>query len=97
MGTKSLITTQLISVAGGQTTKVLGICSKPEGNILARAALVVMRSKVIQSIEAGTEALRKIILEELESGVALRPQPVAVPEEQVAAAVSASVAESLAT
>jgi uncharacterized protein YndB with AHSA1/START domain len=97
MGTKSLITTQLISVAGGQSTKVLGICSKPEGNILARAALVVMRSKVIQSIEAGTEALRKIILEELESGVALRPQPVAVPEEQVAAAVSASVAESLAT
>jgi hypothetical protein len=76
---------------------VLGICSKPEGNILARAVLAAMRSKVIQSIEAGTEALRKIILEQLESGVALRPHAVAVPEEQVAAAVSASVAESLAT
>ena len=97
MGAKSLITTQLISVAGGQSTKVLGICSKPEGNILARAVLAAMRSKMIQSIEAGTEALRKIILEELEAGVALRPQAVVVPEEQVAAAVSASVAESLAT
>jgi hypothetical protein len=52
---------------------------------------------VIQSIEAGTEALRKIILEELESGDALRPHAVVVPEEQIAAAVSASVAESLAT
>jgi len=97
MGAKSLITTQLISVAGGQITKVLGICSKPEGNLLARGALAVMRSKVIQTVEAGLAALRKIILEELESGVALRPVAVVVPEEQVAAAVNASVAESLAT
>ena len=97
MGAKSLITTLLIPVAGGQTTKVLGICSKPEGNLLARGALAVMRPKVIQTVEAGSEALRKIILEELESGVALRPQRVVVPEEQVVAAVNASVAESLAT
>jgi len=51
----------------------------------------------LQPVEAGLAALRKIILEELDSGVALRPQPASVPEEQVAAAVSASVAESLAT
>ena len=97
MGAKSLITTLLIPVAGGQTTKVLGICSKPEGNLLARGVLAVMRPKVIQTVKAGSEALRKIILEELESGVALRPQRVVVPEEQVVAAVNASVAESLAT
>jgi hypothetical protein len=52
---------------------------------------------VIREIEAGTQALRRIILQELDSGVTLRPQPVVVPVEQVAAAVNASVAESLAT
>ena len=93
MRTKSLITTQFISVDGGQATKVLGICGKPQGNFLARGALVAVRSKMIQTIEAGMQALRKIILEELETGVTLRPEPVAVPEDQVAAAVETSMAE----
>jgi uncharacterized protein YndB with AHSA1/START domain len=97
MGTKSLVTVQFSPLDGGQTTKMTGACSKPQGSLLARGALGAIRSKVRQDIEAGVEALRKIILEELESGVAMSPQPILVPEEQVAAAVSASVAESLAS
>jgi len=97
MGAKSLVTTQFVPADGGQATRVLAICGKPQGNFLARGALGVVRSKVIQEVEAGLAALRKIILKELESGVALRPLAVPVPEDQVAASVSASVAESLAT
>ena len=97
MGAKSLVTTKFIPIDGGQGTKVIAICGKPQGNLLARGALAAGRSKVIQSVQAGTDALQNIILDELESGVALRPHPVAVPEEQVAAAISASVAESIAT
>jgi len=97
MGAKSLISVQFSPLDGGRATKVAGACSKPRGSLLARGALGAIRSKVRQEIVDGVEALRKIILEELESGVALRPQPVVVPEEQIAAAVSASVAESLAT
>jgi len=97
MGAKSLITMRLSPAAGIEATNVLGICSKPQGNLLARGALGLARSKIIQEVEEGLVALRKIILEELESGAALRPHRFVVPEEQVAAAVSASVAESLAT
>jgi len=97
MGAKSLITMRLSPAAGVEATNVLGICSKPQGSLLARGALGVVRSKIIKQVEEGLMALRKIILEELESGVALRPHRFVVPEEQVAAAVSASVAESLAT
>ncbi len=95
MGTKSLITTRFLSSAAGQTTRVIGICGKPRGNVLARGVLGVARSKVKQSVETGMEALRKIILAELEAGVALRPQLASVPAEQVAAMVNAGVAESL--
>ena len=97
MGAKSLVTMRFIPIDRGQATKALGYCGKPSGNFVARSALRAVRSKVIQEVEAGMSALRTVILEELESGAALRPHPIVVPVEQVAAAVSASVAESLAT
>lgn len=97
LGTKSLVTTRFVPIDAGQGTQVMGSCGKPQGSFLARTALVAARTGVIREIEAGTQALRRIILQELDSGVTLRPQPVLVPEEQVAAAVNASVAESLAT
>jgi uncharacterized protein YndB with AHSA1/START domain len=97
LGAKSLVTTRFMPIDGGQGTRVMGSCGKPQANFLVRGALVAVRSGVFRQIEAGTEALRRIILQELDSGVTLRPQPVVVPDEQVAAAVSASVAESLAT
>ena len=97
LGAKSLVTTRFMPIDGGQGTRVMGSCGKPQANFLVRGALVAVRSGVFRQIEAGTQALRRIILQELETGVALRPQPVVVTEEQVAAAVTASVAESLAT
>jgi uncharacterized protein YndB with AHSA1/START domain len=97
LGAKSLVTTRFMPIDGGQGTRVMGSCGKPQANFLVRGALVAVRSGVFRQIEAGTEALRRIILQELDSGVTLRPQPVVVPVEQVAAAVNASVAESLAT
>jgi len=96
LGAKSLVTTRFMPIDGGQGTRVMGSCGKPQANFLVRGALVAVRSGVFRQIEAGTQALRRIILQELDSGVTLRPQPVVVPEEQVTAAVSASVAESLA-
>jgi hypothetical protein len=97
MGATSLITIQFTPLEVAQATRVVGACGKPQGSLPARAALGAMRSGVRREIADGVAALRKVILEELESGLTLRPQAVAVPVEQIAAAVSASVAESLAT
>ncbi|MGH2620655.1 MAG: DUF2652 domain-containing protein [Anaerolineales bacterium] len=97
MGTTALISVRFIEVEGGQATRVLGICGKPEGNLLGRGVLTMSRSNVRKDIQRGLVALRETILHELESGAAVRPQAIHVPEEQVAAAVNASVAGSLET
>jgi uncharacterized protein YndB with AHSA1/START domain len=97
MGTKALITTRFIPVDGGAATKVIGICGWPQGPLVKRKVVGMFRAKMAQETQEGLDLLRQKIMEELDSGVAVRPQAVVVPEEQVAAAVSASVAESLAT
>jgi hypothetical protein len=97
MGTKALITTRFIPVDGGKATKVIGICGWPQGSAIKRKIVGLFRGKMAEETQAGLDALVAKIMQELESGVTVRPQAVPVPEDQVAAAVSASVAESLAT
>jgi len=84
-------TTRFIPIEGG--TRVLGFCSRPEGSIIGRNVARLLASGFRRQNEAEVEKLRKIIMKELETGVAVRPEASSVPEDQVTAAAQASLAE----
>jgi len=72
---------------------VIGISGQPQGTLIRRGLANLFRSRVVKEIEEQGENFRKLILRELESGKAVRPEASSVPEEQVTAAAQASLAE----
>ncbi len=90
-GLTVLITTRLIPIEGG--TRVLGLCSKPQGSIIARNMAKLMRGKAQAEGQKGFDALREAIMQELNTGAAVRPEASSVPADQVTAAARASLAE----
>ena len=85
------ITIRLIPTETG--TRVLGLCSEPQGSLIARNVAKLARSRAQTSSQEGFDALREVIIEELESGKAVRPEASDVPPDQVTAAAQASLAE----
>ncbi len=88
-GLSVIITTRFIPVDGG--TRVLGLCSKPRGSIVARNVAKLARGRAQSNSQKGVDALKEVIIKELESGKAVRPEASSVPPDQVAAAAQASV------
>jgi uncharacterized protein YndB with AHSA1/START domain len=90
-GLKVKITTRFIPTETG--TRVLGLCSEPEGSMIARNIAKLVRGQAATNSQKGVDALREIIMKELEAGTAVRPEASSVSEEQVSAAAQASLAE----
>jgi hypothetical protein len=90
-GLSVIITTRFMPIEEG--TRVLGLCSNPRGSIVARNVAKLARGRAQSESQKGVDALKEIIIKELESGVAVRPEASSVPIDQVAAAAQASVAE----
>jgi uncharacterized protein YndB with AHSA1/START domain len=85
------ITTRFIPIEEG--TRVLGLCSRPQGSIIARNVAKLISGRIQTQSQAEVDDLREIIIRELNSGVAVRPQASSVPPEQVTEAAQASLAE----
>lgn len=85
------ITTRLIPVEGG--TRVVGLCSKPRGSIIARNVAKLAAGRAQSNSQKSVDALKEIIIKELESGAAVRPEASSVASDQVTAAAQASLAE----
>jgi hypothetical protein len=90
-GLSVIVTTRFIPTETG--TRVLGLCSEPQGSIIARNVAKLARSRAQSDSQKGVDALREVIIKELGSGAAVRPEASSVPPDQVAAAAQASVAE----
>ena len=90
-GLTVLITTRFIPIEGG--TRVLGLCSKPEGSIVARNIAKLARGKAQADGQKRVDVLREVIMKELDSGATVRPEAFTVPAEEVTAAARASLAE----
>jgi hypothetical protein len=85
------ITTRFISVEGG--TRVVGLCSKPRGSVVGRNIARFARGRAQSNTQKSFDAIREVIIKELESGVSVRPEASSVPKDQVTAAAKASLAE----
>lgn len=90
-GLTVLITTRFVPVEGG--TRVLGLCSKPQGSIVARNVAKLLIGRAQANSQKGVDTLREIIMKELDSGKTVRPEASSVPSDQVTAAAQASLAE----
>jgi hypothetical protein len=90
-GLSVTITTRFIPIEGG--TRVLGLCSKPQGSIVARNLAKFARGRAQSNSQKGVDALREIIIKELESGATVRPEATRVAPDQVTEAAKASLAE----
>ncbi len=85
------ITNQFAPVEDG--TRVLGLCSKPEGSIVARNVVKLMRAQAQSGSQQGFDTLREFIIKELESGTVVRPEATDVAAAKVAEAIKESLAE----
>lgn len=85
------ITTRLIPIEGG--TRVVGLCSKPRGSIIARNVAKLAVGRAQSNSQKSVDALKELIIKELESGAAVRPEASSVASDQVTAAAQASLAE----
>ncbi len=98
MGLACAITIRFSPIDGGRATRVTGLVGKPHGGFLPRllVGLPMVRNRIIADTEANWQSLRQRILEELESGAAVRAEAGQVNDGQVGAAVKSSLAESAA-
>ena len=85
------ITTRFIPIEGG--TGVLQICAKPRGSIVARNVAKLASGRIKADSQRGADALREVVINELETAAAVRPEASNVPPDQVVAAAQASLAE----
>ncbi len=90
-GLSVIVTTRFIPVEGG--TRVVGLCSKPRGSIVARNLAKLAGGRAQSNTQKSYDALREVIIKELESGISVRPEASSVPSDQVTAAAQASLAE----
>jgi len=86
-----IFTVRLIPTEGG--TRVIAICGQPQGSIIARNLAKILRGKLVKQIEQMGEEFRKVVLQELESGKAVRPELTTVTTDEVTKAAKASLAE----
>lgn len=98
MGLACAITIRFAPIDDGRATRVTGFAGKPHGSVLPRliVSLPVIKNKIVASTEANWQTLRQRIMQELESGVAVRAEAASVDPEQVGAAIQSSLAESAA-
>jgi hypothetical protein len=90
-GLSTIITTRFITTETG--TRVLGLCGALQGPMIARNAMKLGRRWAQANSQKGVDALREIIMKELESGEAVRPEATSVSTDEVTAAAKASLAE----
>jgi uncharacterized protein YndB with AHSA1/START domain len=90
-GLSTIITTRFIPTETG--TRVLGLCGALQGPMIARNAMKLGRRWAQANSQKGVDALREIIMKELESGEAVRPEAISVSTDEVTAAAKASLAE----
>ena len=90
-GLSGTLTVRLVPTEGG--TRVMGILGQFQGPFIARNVARFMRGKLLKEIEQRGEDFREVIVQDLESGKAVRPEASSVPEDQVIAAAQASLAE----
>ena len=74
-------------------TRVMSICSKPEGSLIVRNMARLMRGKLLEAIKANNLKLTDIIMQELQAGTTVRPEATDVATDTVDAAVKASLGE----
>ncbi len=85
------ITIRLIPIETG--TRVLGLCSEPRGSIIARNVAKLARRQAQTGSQKGFNALKEVIMNELDSGKAVRPEASSVSSDEVTAAAQASLAD----
>ncbi|MFQ5943208.1 MAG: DUF2652 domain-containing protein [Anaerolineales bacterium] len=90
-GLSVIVTTRFIPTETG--TRVLGLCSEPQGSIIARNVAKLARSRAQTDSQKGVDALKEVIIKELESGAAVRPETKSVSSDEVSAAAQAPLAE----
>ena len=90
-GLLGTLTVRLIPTESG--TRIIGIVGQFQGPVIARTLARLARGKIVKEVEQGAEDFRDLVLQELESGKAVRPEASSVPEDQVTAAAQASLAE----
>lgn len=90
-GLSGTITTRFVPIEGG--TRVIGLCGRLQGSIIARNMAKLHRGKTVSDTKQGVDALREIILRELEEGTTVRSEASMVPSEAVIAAARDSLAE----
>ena len=91
-GLSVIVTTRFIPTETG--TRVLGLCSEPRGSIIARNVAKLARGRAQTDSQKGVDALKEVIMSELDSGKAVRPEASSVSSDEVTAAAQASLAES---
>ncbi len=74
-------------------TRVLALCSEFQGPIIARNVARLARGRMQAESQKGVDALREVIIKELESGVAVRPEASSIPADQVTEAAKTSLVE----
>lgn len=79
----------------GRATRVRAAFGKPQGGFVPRTVmnLPMVKKMVKTGIEANWNALRQTIIEELNSGAAVRPEAIPVPIDDLRQAIKASLAE----
>ncbi|MEE9215900.1 MAG: DUF2652 domain-containing protein [Anaerolineales bacterium] len=90
-GALAMVTTGFTPTENG--TRVIMVCGGLQGSVIARSKAKLMLGRFRADSQRSVEALRNIIIEELESGVAVRPSSSSVPANQVKEAARASIAE----
>ena len=88
-GISAMITTQFIATENG--TMVHMMCGGLKGSIIARNLAKLMLGKFRADSQRSAEALRDIIIKQLESGETVRPEVSIVPADQVVEAAQASL------
>jgi len=91
-GTSITWTIRLIPTDQG--TRVLSICGRLRGgNAISRSVVKLMTGMFARESQKGVDKLREVIMEDLESGTAVRPEAMNVAPGQITEAVKASLAE----
>ena len=90
-GALAMVTTGFTATENG--TRVIMVCGGLQGSVIARSKAKLLLGRFRADSQRSVEALRNIIIEELESGVTVRPSSSSVPANQVIEAAQASIAE----
>ena len=90
-GALAMVTTGFTPTENG--TRVIIVCGGLQGSVIARSKAKLMLGGFRADSQRTVETLRNIIIEELESGVTVRPSSSSVPASQVKEAAQASIAE----